>query len=98
MVVVNIQDICYCKASERQTEIYTNNCKYIINCSISEFYKRLPQQIFFKSHRSYVVNLEKIKEIIPWFNNTYVIKLIGVEEDIPVSRNNINEFKHIMGV
>lgn len=96
--VISICDICYCKARERETIIYTNNEKFTENASISEFYKKLPKNNFFKSHRSYVVNLEKIVEIIPWFNNTYMVKLQGIDEEIPVSRNNINDFKHLMGI
>lgn len=98
MVVVDLSDICYCEARERHTKVFTVDDEYIINCSISEFYKRLSKNSFFKSHRSYIVNLNKIREIIPWFNNTFIIKLKGLDAEIPVSRNNINEFKHIMGV
>lgn len=96
--VIDICDICYCEAKERETLIYTINDRYIENCSISEIYKRLPPNMFFKTHRSYIVNLEKVVEIIPWFNNTYMIKLKGTEGEIPVSRNNINSFKHLMGI
>ncbi|QGU96233.1 response regulator [Clostridium bovifaecis] len=96
--VVNICDICYCEAHERETIIYTTTDRYTEHYSISEFYKKLPKENFFKTHRSYIVNLDKITEIIPWFNNTYMIKLKGIEEEIPVSRNNINIFKHLMGI
>lgn len=96
--VISICDICYCEARERETIIYTSKEKFIENCSISEFYKRLPKNNFFRSHRSYIVNLEKIVEIIPWFNNTYMVKIQGIDEQIPVSRNNINDFKHLMGI
>lgn len=96
--VIEIKDICYCEAEERDTIIATAEDKYKENCSISEFYKRLPKEKFFKTHRSYIVNLDKITEIIPWFNNTYMLKLKGIEEEIPVSRNNINIFKHLMGI
>lgn len=96
--VINICDICYCKAHERETVIHTDKEKFIEQCSISEFYKRLPSENFFKSHRSYVINIEKIVEIIPWFNNTYIVKLQDVKTDIPVSRNNIQKFKHLMGI
>lgn len=96
--VIDICDICYCEAKERDTLIYTINDSYIENCSISEIYKKLPPNMFFKTHRSYIVNLEKVVEIIPWFNNTYMIKLKGIEGEIPVSRNNINSFKHLMGI
>ncbi|MGH4050833.1 MAG: LytR/AlgR family response regulator transcription factor [Clostridium sp.] len=98
MMVRNITDISYCEASERETLIYINEVKYYVNSSISEFYKKLPKQFFFRSHRSYIINTDKITEIIPWFNNTFMLKMQGEKIDIPVSRSNIIEFKRIMGI
>lgn len=98
MVVVNIYDICYCEANEREVIIYTAKDKYRMTSSISDFYKKLPHDSFFKCHRSFIVNLNKIIEIIPWFNNTYMLKIEGIDTNIPVSRNNISEFKQIMGI
>lgn len=96
--VINIYDICYCEAKEKETIIYTESISYLEHCNISKFYDKLPKEKFFKTHRSFIVNLDKITEIIPWFNNTYMIKLKGVGEEIPVSRNNINTFRHLMGI
>ncbi len=96
--VIDVCEICFCEAKERETLIYTSSDTYIEHLSISEFQKRLPTDIFFKTHRSYIVNLDKIVEIIPWFNNTYMVKLKGLSEEVPVSRNNISSFKHLMGI
>lgn len=96
--VIDVSQICFCKAHERETIVCTSNDSFIENCSISEFQKRLPSDMFFKTHRSYIVNVDKITEIIPWFNNTYMVKVNGTTEEIPVSRNNINSFKHLMGI
>ncbi|MBW9158274.1 LytTR family DNA-binding domain-containing protein [Clostridium sp. FP2] len=98
MIVRSITQISYCEAKERETLIYINGEQYNVSCSISEFYKKLPKEFFFRSHRSYIINIDKILEIVPWFNNTYMLKIQGESADIPVSRNNIIEFKHIMGI
>jgi two-component system LytT family response regulator len=98
MMVRSIIDISYCEARERETLVYIKGMQYNLNCSISEFYKKLPKESFFRSHRSYIINTDKITEIIPWFNNTFMVKLQGEEVDIPVSRNNIIEFKEIMSM
>jgi two-component system LytT family response regulator len=98
MMVKRIIDISYCEASERETLVYICGVQYNVNCSISEFYSKLPKELFFRSHRSYIINTDKITEIIPWFNNTFMLKLQGEEVDIPVSRNNIIEFKQMMGI
>lgn len=98
MIVVNIEDIYYCTSSERYTLVFTEDEEYTVNMSISEFYNKISEYNFFKSHRSYIMNIDKIEEIIPWFNNTYNVKLRGLDVEIPVSRKNIKEFKHIMGI
>ncbi|MEW9124079.1 MAG: LytTR family DNA-binding domain-containing protein [Thermotaleaceae bacterium] len=98
MFVVNIEDIYYCKANEHEVFIVEKENQYKITSTISAFYKKLPHEKFFRCHRSYIVNLDKISEIIPWFNNTYMLKLQGIEDEVPVSRQNISTFKQLMGI
>ncbi|KDR93805.1 two component transcriptional regulator, LytTR family [Peptoclostridium litorale DSM 5388] len=98
IIVLDIGDIYYCEASERNTIVHSKDESYIENTSISDFYKRLPKDRFFRTHRSYIVNLDKIKEIIPWFNNTYNIRLKDDVGEVPVSRSNIKDFRKIMGI
>ncbi|MGB7604271.1 MAG: LytTR family DNA-binding domain-containing protein [Lutisporaceae bacterium] len=98
MFVLNMNDIYYCEAREHEVHVYTKDDKFIVTTSISNFYKKLPQNIFFRCHRSYIVNTDKITEIIPWFNNTYMLKLQGLNQEIPVSRQNILLFKKLMGI
>lgn len=98
MYVLNISDIYYCEAHEHEVHVYTKNDRFKICTSFSDFQKKLPQDIFFRCHRSYIVNTDKITEIIPWFNSTYMLKLQGLEAEIPVSRQNILSFKQLMGI
>ena len=96
--VVNIKDIYYCEARERETIVYTKDSEYIVKESIKEFEKNLDTNLFFKTHRSYIVNVSKINEIIPWFNNTYKLKLDDINSEIPVSRSKIKDFRIIMNI
>lgn len=98
MYVLSINDIYYCEANEHEVYIYTKDDQYKVTSSISDFNKKLPQEVFFRCHRSYIVNIDKITEIIPWFNSTYIIKLQGLHSEIPVSRQNIILFKQLMGI
>ncbi len=98
LFVLNMHDIYYCEAHEHEVYVYTKNDYFIVASSISDFHKKLPQDIFFRCHRSYIVNTDKIAEIIPWFNNTYILKFKGLDSEIPVSRQNILPFKQLMGI
>ena len=96
--IVDVNDIYYCEARERYTHIFTKDEEYEIREGISEVEKTINHNIFFRSHRSYLVNLEKIEEIIPWFNNTYKLKLDDINSEIPVSRSKIKDFRIIMNI
>ncbi|WP_291651085.1 LytTR family DNA-binding domain-containing protein [Clostridium sp.] len=98
IIVVDINDIYYCVARERITYVFTKNEEYSVNLSISDFYEKLSKDIFFRCHRSYIVNVNKIREIIPWFNSTYNLKLQDIDYEVPVSRSNVKEFKQLMHI
>ena len=98
IIVVDLDDIYYCIAKERVTYVFTKDEEYSVGVSITEFYNSLPKDRFFRCHRSYIVNITKIKEIIPWFNNTYNLKLQGINYEVPVSRSNLKEFKQLMNI
>lgn len=92
MIVININDIDYLESNERNTIVSISDKKYIINNNLSNINKTLNNN-FFRCHRSYIVNLNKIIEVIPWFNSTYMLKLQKADKQIPVSRNNISKFR-----
>ncbi|GAA0182375.1 response regulator transcription factor [Clostridium sediminicola] len=93
IIFVNVEDILYCKVEEREVSIHTLKEKYFFNDTLSKLEEKLPKETFFRTHRSYLVNLSKILEVSPYFNHTLVIKLEGSNEEIPVSRSNIKAFK-----
>ena len=43
-------------------------------------------------------DLEKIEEIIPWFNNTYILKLNKGKYEITVSRSRVKLFRQLMNI
>lgn len=97
MRVVPVTELCYIEVREREVHIFTKEDAFVVVSSISSFQKKLDPKKFFRCHRSFVVNLDKIEEIIPWFNHTYQLKLKDIESPIPVSRHYLSEFKQIMG-
>ena len=98
LVVIDIDDIYYCEANERQTFIYTEKEKFILKEGISEVENLINDKTFFRTHRSYIVNLTKVKEIIPWFNNTYILKLKNSDYEVTVSRSKVKEFRLLMHI
>ncbi|ELY2747653.1 LytR/AlgR family response regulator transcription factor [Cronobacter sakazakii] len=96
IIVTDINDIYYAEAHEKMTFVYTRKEAYVMPMNITEFCNRLPEAHFFRCHRSYCVNLNKIREIEPWFNNTYVLRLRDLDFQVPVSRSRVKEFRQLM--
>ncbi len=96
MYVISINNIYYIEAGEKESMVYTKDNSYSSKIKISKWEEMLPKNKFYRTHRSYMVNLDKITEVEPWFNGTYVLKIQDLKFKIPVSRNNIKEFKEIL--
>lgn len=98
IIVTSIHDIYYAEAHEKMTFVYTRRESFVMPMNITEFCSKLPAAHFFRCHRSYCVNLNKIREIEPWFNNTYVLRLRDLEFQVPVSRSKVKEFRQLMNL
>ncbi|YCH29512.1 LytTR family DNA-binding domain-containing protein [Erwinia sp. D4-22] len=96
IIVTDINEIYYLEAHEKLTFVYTRREEYVMSVAISEFCSRLPESQFFRCHRSYCVNLNKIREIEPWFNNTYLLRLRDLDFQVPVSRSKVKAFRQLM--
>ena len=97
MYVLSLDEIYIFEACERETKVYAKGEIYFSKQKISDLEGELPN-IFFRTHRSYIVNINKIKEIIPWFNSTYNLKIEDLDVEVPVSRNKIKEFRSLLNI
>ena len=64
--------------------------------TLSNWEKKLEGLDFFRCHRSFIVNINKIEKITPWFHGAFNLKLEDVKESIPVSRNASKELKELI--
>lgn len=93
--VLSLTDVDYIEANEKETLIFANKKRYVSKIKISKWEEMLEGYNFYRCHRSYIVNLDKIVEIEQWFNSSWIIKLKNYSSTIPVSRNNIKELKEL---
>ncbi len=96
--VINTKDIVAVYCTDGQLSIRTANKCYYSNMTLQELQSRLDDHLFFRTHRAYLVNIEKIREIIPWFNGTYNLLLEGFPEEVPVSRQQVPKLKKLFGL
>lgn len=96
VVLLDIKDIVYISTDERSCLIKTVDGEFSSNQTLGYFEKRLELENFFRVHRSFLINLEFVREIQPWFNNTYIVKMQNYEKDeIPVSRKQIKNLRDV---
>jgi DNA-binding LytR/AlgR family response regulator len=93
--VVPVNEIDWIGAEEGVIYLHTKDGSCLANYTLDEFDSRLSPRIFFRAHRSAILNLTRVKEIIPWFAGSYRVRLSsGVEIDI--SRNRVKELRQII--
>jgi len=95
--LVHPNDIYLVSVEDKELSVQTKNDTYQTTGSLSKIEKRLPTDIFVKTHRSFVLNSTKIQEIQPWFNNTLQVTLDNGLK-VPVSRSYVKSFKEIIGL
>lgn len=95
ITILNIDEIIYCAISGREVQVVTERSRYISCESLHRWEARLFSHYFFRCHRSFIVNIDRIYQINPLFNNTYNLKLKGTMEEIPVSRRYSKQLKQL---
>ena len=95
LYVLSLDDIDYIEAAEKETLIFSNQKKYISKVKISKWEEMLLGNNFYRCHRSFIINLDKITEIEQWFNSSWIVKVKNYTTTIPVSRNNIKELREL---
>ncbi len=83
---VDMEDILLIQREDRSTVLYlTGGERLVTSDSLSELDERLPDDLFFRTHKSYVVGLRHIDSITPYGRWTYVVKLRGTAHDALVT-------------
>jgi DNA-binding LytR/AlgR family response regulator len=90
------EDIIYFRASGNSLYAYTEQKAYEMKQKLFEMEKLLAYRNFIRVNKSNIVNIMKIKEIIPWFGGKILLRLYNTEERIEVSRNYIKDFKQFL--
>lgn len=93
IILIPLEKIAYFLAEEGTVYLVQGIQRFELHATMAQLEARFQADGFFRSHRSFLVNLSMVEEMIPWFNNTYVIKLAGQEEEIPVSRSRVKALK-----
>lgn len=85
--LVDYADILWLEARDKKVSMGTDYEELLVQHSLKELAVKLPENVFARVHRSYIVNLEHIAEVVPWFSGTYIIRMDNQKQtEIPMSR------------
>lgn len=96
IVMVAIKDISYLFTSNGLTMMVTEQATYKLSEPLVFFERKLQSHSFIRVHRAYLVNVNCIMEIEPWFNSTYNLFMKDGEK-VPVSRTYVKMLKDVIG-
>lgn len=97
-ILVTEADIFYAFTEQDYVYIKTHSDKLFTRFTLKQLEARLSSGVFFRTHRCYLVNLHKVKEIVPFFNGTYNLVVEDKERsEVPVSRAQAKKLRRILG-
>lgn len=91
---INVNEIIYLKAERDFTKMYTSDNNYLSSSGISTLEQRLNPEIFCRVHRSFIININAIKELYKDGANTFVV--LNNELEINVSRSYLDNIKKLI--
>ncbi|MCG0278966.1 MAG: LytTR family DNA-binding domain-containing protein [Thermanaeromonas sp.] len=98
-ILLDQNDLYYAYTQDDSVYLKTFAEHYPTRYTLKELLNRLDPKIFFRTHRCYIVNLTKVREIVPFFNGTYTLILSDKENsEVPVSRNQAGPLKARLGL
>jgi len=88
-LLVHTEEVVHASLEDDQIRVVTNSLSGTSNYrTLDELQTRLDPSVFWRVHRSHLVNINKIKEIVPWFSRNYILKMKDAKgTEIPVSRS-----------
>ena len=95
--LIDLKDVIFIEADNVYSRVHTSEGSFFSGLSLGVLYNRLPEKYFFRVHRSFLINLEKVEKVIKE-GGTVSIKLKGSDANLPVSRNRARIFLKKLGL
>lgn len=97
-VPIAVNDIIYIVAEREIIYVCTYQERFATRFTLQELQERLPEP-FLRTHRSFIANLNQVKELMPYFNGTYLLKMKDKQQsEVVVSRSNVKRVKEIFHI
>jgi two-component system LytT family response regulator/two-component system response regulator LytT len=100
LFLVDAEEIIFASIEEGVISIFTRDLEGISNFrTVEELQSNLDPKLFWRVHRSYLVNVNHIKEVVPWFKSSYQLKMQDRKQtEIPVSRAQTRKLRELLNL
>lgn len=85
--VLDVEQVDWIDIHQEQVIVHVGDQAYPVRRTLTELETRLDPARFFRAHRSAIVNLDRVQEVIPWFKGSHILRLTtGAEVDLSRAR------------
>jgi len=100
LLLVDQKDVCFASIEDGIISVVATNLEGQSNCrTLEELLEALDPDVFWRAHRSFVVNINRIKEVVPWFKSSYQLRMDDRKQtEVPVSRAQTRRLRELFGL
>ncbi len=97
LLLVDQKDICFAAVDDGTITVTTTHMEGQSKCrTLEELLELLDPHLFWRAHRGFVVNLNHIREVVPWFKSSYQLRMSDKKgSEIPVSRTQTRRLREL---
>jgi two-component system, LytTR family, response regulator LytT len=100
LLLIDQAEICFAEIDDGVIRVVTHHFEGQSKCrTIEELLDQLDPALFWRAHRSFVVNINQIREVVPWFKSTYQLRMNDNKQtEIPVSRAQTRRLRELFNL
>jgi two-component system response regulator LytT len=100
LLLIDQAEICYAAIDEGVIRVMTQNFEGQSKCrTLEELLELLDPALFWRAHRGFVVNINHIREVVPWFKSSYQLRMNDKKQtEIPVSRAQTKRLRELFNL
>jgi two-component system response regulator LytT len=100
LLLVDQRDVCFAAIEEGRIAVITKTVEGESNCrTLEELADQLDGEQFWRAHRSFLVNIQHIREVVPWFKSSYQLRMDDRKQtEIPVSRSQTRRLRELFNL
>ena len=100
LLLIDQAELCYAAIDEGVIRVFTQNFEGQSKCrTLEELLDLLDPAVFWRAHRGFVVNINHIREVVPWFKSSYQLRMNDKKQtEIPVSRAQTRRLRELFNL